>query len=243
MPPALFVFAHPDDEVLAAGVAVAEHLAFGRDVHVLWLTDGGTTGARNALNGGAPAPWWGVVHQPAAEGYAPLSVADCAAARIREATNAVRLLGTGYPGPLTLHRAQLQDGAYTQVEAEGAIAAVADHIAAGAPVHVKVHTWLVDDHPDHIAAGRAAKALNAADPVRYPAVRYYVLPPYWSDARLSQVAETFDNPTDAGIAQRVRTACRAYGAWSPPHTYAVGYHSVPTYFAAIDTNPKCMVHP
>ncbi len=51
LPPALFVAAHPDDELLAMGVAVAEHVAAGRETHVLLLTDGGITSARDAING------------------------------------------------------------------------------------------------------------------------------------------------------------------------------------------------
>ncbi|HEU5110200.1 MAG TPA: PIG-L family deacetylase [Micromonosporaceae bacterium] len=244
LPPALFVAAHPDDELLSMGVAIAEHVAFGRDVHVLWLTDGGTTSARNAINGTTTSSWWGVPHDPAAEGYAPLTVQDCAAARIREATNSVRLLATGHPAPITVHRAQLQDGAYTQFAAEAAIAAVADLIAPGAPVHLKTHSWLVDNHPDHLAAGGAAKALNTADPSRYPAVRYYVQSTYWADARLAQVADTFDLPTDAGITARVRAACRAYGAWAPAQgVYAVGMHSVSGLFNTLVADPKCKVHP
>ncbi len=78
-------------------------------------------------------------HDPAAEGYVPLTEADCAAARIREAGNAIRALAT--PGAITVHRGQLQDGAYTQADAQAAIVAVADLTTAGQPVHIKVHTW------------------------------------------------------------------------------------------------------
>lgn len=242
LPPALFVAAHPDDELLAMGVALAEHVAFGRDVHVLWLTDGGTTSARDALNGSSTSSWWGMLHHPAAEGYATLSEQDVADARIRESDNAVRLLAT--PGSVTVHRAHLPDGVYSQSDAQAAIVAVADLIAPGAAVHIKTHSHLVDNHPDHLAAGNAAKALNAADPTRYPAVRYYVLSTYWADARLSQVADSYDLPTDAGITQRVRNACRAYGAWAPQQgLFAVGMHSVSGLFAALDANPRSLVHP
>ena len=36
----LFVHAHPDDETLATGVAIAHHVARGDDVHVLTCTLG-----------------------------------------------------------------------------------------------------------------------------------------------------------------------------------------------------------
>lgn len=244
LPPALFICAHPDDELLAMGVAVAEHVAYGRDVHVLWLTDGGTTSARHAINGTSVSTWWGVPHDPDAEGYAPLTVEDVAAARIREATNSVRLLASGYPGTLTLHRAQLQDGALTQLAAEVAILDVCNAIAAGSPVHLKTHTWVVDNHPHHVTAGMAVKALAAADPSRFAGPRYYVLSQYWSDPRLTTVADTFDNPTDAGITQRVCNAALAYSAWAPQQgLFAVGHHSVSGLFNTLVAQPRCLVHP
>lgn len=241
--PALFVAAHPDDEVLAMAVPIAEHLRAGQDVHVLWLTTGEASGVRHTLNGTGVAGWWGVAHDPTAEGYTPLGPAEFGAARIREATAAVRQLATGYGGTLSLHEAGLPDGAVTQAAAAAAITAVADVIAPGAPVRIKTHSHLVDDHQDHVAIGLAAEALKTADPARYGDVRHYVLPAYWSDPRLATVAEAYDTPADAAVTARCRNATRAFRSWAPPHVYAVGYHSTPAYFAAIDSNPRSMVHP
>lgn len=242
--PAVFIAAHPDDETLAMSVAIAEHLAAGQDVHVLWLTDGTASGVRSKLNGAGTATWWGVLHDPAAEGYAPLTEADLGEARVREGTNALKALATGYSGTLTIHRAGLLDGSVTQAQAEAAIVALADQIAPGGPIRVKTHTWVpqLDAHPDHIAAGAAAKALAASDPTRFGDVRYYILPPYWTDPDLTLVVEAWDNPTDAGITARVRNAIKAYGAWAPPETYAVGWHSVPDMFTTLQTTPKCLFH-
>jgi LmbE family N-acetylglucosaminyl deacetylase len=239
--PSLWVVAHPDDETLAMGTAITEHVAAGQDVHVLWLTRGIGSSVHNVLNGAGVNAWWGLAHDPAAEGYTLLTEAEFGAARIREAGNAVRCLASGLPGTLTTHEAYLT--AVTPQDAESAILAVADTVAPGAPMWLKTHTPIVDNHPDHIAAGQAVQSLVAADPVRFANPRYYVLPPYWSDSRLSQVAEKWDYPTDTGITVRAKNACRAFAAWSPPYTYAIGYHSVPSYFAAIDSNPRCMYHP
>ncbi len=245
LPPALFVAAHPDDELLGMGVAIAEHVAAGRDTHVLWLTDGGNTTARNAINGVGTSAWWGVVHDPAAEGYTPLTVEDCAAARVRESDTAAAVLAS--PGTVTTHRAGLTSQSLTQTfdqeQAQAAVLAVCDAIAPGGPVHLKGHSHLVDNHPDHLAVGGAVKALAAGDPARFPAVRYYVLPQYWADPRLSQVAASFDLPTDAGIAARVRNAARAYGAWAPQQgVFAVGYHSVNSLLDTVMATPKCLFH-
>lgn len=241
--PALFVAAHPDDETLAMGVAIAEHVAAGQDVHVLWLTAGTASGVRATLNGSGTSAWWGVQHDPAAEGYQPLSPATLGAARIEEGTAAVRCLAAGLPGTVTTHEAGLPDGAVTQAYAAGAILSVADAIAPGQPIRIKTHSHVVDDHPDHRAAGLAARALRTSDPGRFGDLRHYILPPYWSDSRLSQVSKAWDNPTDAGITARVRNAIRAYGAWSPAlGSYAIGWHSVPDMLSTLDANPRCMQH-
>lgn len=241
--PVLFCAAHPDDETLAMSVPIAEHLASGQDVHVLWMTDGEGTSTINALNGSGIAAWWGVQHVPAAEGYATLTPADIAAARVAESTTAVRCLAAGLSGSLTLHRAQLPDGGVTAAAAQAAILAVADAIAPGGPVRLKGHSSIVDNHPDHLAIGSALVALSGSDPVRFSDRRHYILPGYWTDSRLSLVAESWDTPASGDITARVRNAIRAYGAWSPSQgSYAIGYHSTPTWFDTIAAAPKSMVH-
>lgn len=243
--PALFVAAHPDDETLAMGVAIAEHVAAGQAVHVLLMTDGDGSDAIDVLNGIETSGWWGLLHSPAAEGYAPLTPASLAAARVVEAETAARCLAAGLSGTLTLHRAQLPDGAVTAAAAQAAILTVADLIAPAAPIRLKGHSHVVDNHPDHLAVGVAMRALRTADPVRFADIRHYILPPYWADARLSQVTESWDAPTNADIRARAVNACRAYGAWAPDAgRYAVGWHSVyQTFFAPLLANVRSMVHP
>jgi LmbE family N-acetylglucosaminyl deacetylase len=242
LPPALFIGAHPDDETLAMGVTIAEHVAAGQDVHILRLTDGTASGVINMLNAtGNPSSWWGTAHDPAAEGYAPLTPATFGEARVREFTTAVNCLAAGLTGTLTIHEGGLQDGAVTTDQAQAAIVAVADLIApGGAPVRLKTHTWLVDNHPDHIAAGQAAKTLKAQ--ARFTDVRHYIEQPYWSDTRLSQVSTAWDTPGSTDISVRARNACRAYGSWHPPQSYAIGYHSTGSEFAVIAGTPKCLFH-
>jgi LmbE family N-acetylglucosaminyl deacetylase len=243
LPPALFVSAHPDDETLAMGVTIAEHVAAGQDVHLLWLTRGETSGARGSINGTGTNGWWGVEHDPAAEGYEPLTVAAFGRARIDEATIAVRCLAAGLSGTLTLHEARLISGSVTQAQAEDAIVTVADMIAPDAAVRVKTHSHIVEDHPDHLAAGHAARHLKATNSTRFGDLRHYILPTYWTDERLSKVSESWDKPASTDISHRARNACRAYAAWHPPASYAIGWHSVASMFTKVGTAPKCLYHP
>lgn len=247
MSPALFCAAHPDDETLAMGVAIAEHVAAGQDVHVLWLTRGEGSSVLTKLNGiGSPNSWWGALHEPEDEGYTELTVEQFGQARIDEATTAVRCLASGYGGTLTTHEAGLVNGEVTAETAYDEILKVCDEIAPDAAVRLKSHTWVpqLDAHPDHIAAGEAVRQLGEDVPTRFSDRRHYILPPYWNDPDLSLVSEAWDHPSNAGVAARAVNAARAYGAWAPEvGRFAIGHHSTFSYFSQILATPKCLFHP
>jgi Uncharacterized proteins, LmbE homologs len=242
----LFVFAHPDDETLGACVPIAEHVAAGHEVHVLWLTRGEASAVLNMLNGVTTSTWWGLLHRPVDEGYLPLDPITFASARIAEATAAVRCLSSGL-GTVGLHEGGLPDGGVTQAAAEAAILATVAVIAPlGEPVRLKGHTWMpqLDNHPDHVAVGAAIKALGTTDPVHFGDRRYYILPFYWADPDLTLVAEVWDSPAATDdIADRAINAIRCFGAWAPDRgSYAIGEHSVSSWFATLRATPRSMVH-
>jgi LmbE family N-acetylglucosaminyl deacetylase len=233
--PWILVVPHPDDETLGGGVLVAEHVAAGRDVHILLLTRGMGSGARAQINGQQTSRWWGVTHNPAAEGYAALTPDAFGAARFDELSTAVGCLGGA-----RVHEVGLTDGSVTVAQAKAAISALVNGI--GRDTGVYAPSWAVDDNPDHLAAGQALKELAAEQPTVYSDVSWYVLPEYWQDKRLSQVKWSWVEPTGPEISNRARNACRAYAAWHPPKSYAIGYHSVDYMFAKIDTSPRSMLH-
>lgn len=251
---ALFTFAHPDDETLAAGVSIAEHVAAGQDVHLLLVTRGKASSVRAKLNATSPTPssWWGVMHDPAVEGYAnpnplveALDMDAFGEARFSEYQAATNAMKSGLPGTLTLHEAGLPDGGVTVFDAQNAILAVCDEIAPGLPVRLKGHTWVpqLDAHPDHIAIGAAIKQLGTDNPSRFNDRRHYLLPGYWTDPDLSLVGEAWDLPSDAGVSARAVNAARAYGAWAPDvGRFAIGHHSTGAYFAQVIATPKCLFH-
>lgn len=242
--PALFLFAHPDDELLAASVALAEHLAVpGAVVHVAWASRGTASGVVAQLNGTADAPWWGYRHDPTAEGYQPLTPHTLGVARMAEAHAAMRVLSAGLPGALHLHCLDLPDGQVTPALAADALAGLVDEIAPTGTIRIKTHSHIVDDHADHRAVGAAARSLRAIDPGRIEPLRHYVLPPYRQDARLGQVAESWDTPATPEIAARVRNAARQYACWMPEvGRIAAGYHSVAGMFDTLAAQPRSMVH-
>jgi N-acetyl-1-D-myo-inositol-2-amino-2-deoxy-alpha-D-glucopyranoside deacetylase len=244
--PTLFLGAHPDDETIAMGVAIAHAARAGHDVHVAWLTAGTSSAVRDVLNGVEPSDYWGTVrHDPAAEGYEPLDADAFGRARLTEANNALRQLATGYPGSVTIHGClDLIDGQVTVDDAQSRLAALCRRIAGSGPIRLRTHTWRAefDEHPDHVAAGTAARNLQTADPQTFPDVRYYVLPDRWATVENSAIEFQWERPEDNGVAARLVNACRAYNAWSPPLTFAIGYHSVPEFFDQLLARPGSLFH-
>ena len=234
----LFVAAHPDDETLGMGVAIAEHIAAGHNVNVLIMSRSVGSGVLDQLNGSALSSWWGVIHNPSDEGYSPLTSEAFGIARSNEAITALDCLATGL-GTYTLFEGNLPE--FTLTEAQDRILDVCTTISAGA-VLLKGHSHLVDDHAEHVIVGNALKNISLANPTLYGNRRHYILPRYWTDSRLSTVAEHWDLPTNAGISARALNACRSYAAWAPPDSYAIGAHSVPDMWPVLMQAPKCMYH-
>lgn len=226
-------------------VAIIEHYLSGAEVHVLLATDGEATDATDILNGNQLSAWWGLPHSPADEHYAPLSPANTAAARVRELYNALECMTSGAAGSLTLHRAELPDGKVTVEDAQLALLTLCNDIAPGGAVRIKGHTYMpeLETHPDHLAVGKALKNLTTYSPTRFSDRRHYIMPGNWTNPNLSLIAHSWDNPTDANIAARARNAGRAYGAWAPAEgMYAIGMHSINSWFDIIMSNPRCMYH-
>jgi LmbE family N-acetylglucosaminyl deacetylase len=230
----LFVFAHPDDETIAAGLDIRKHIEAGRDVYVLILTRGTASGVLNQLNGIGTSSVWGMPHDPETEGYAPLTPETFGAARIAETTDALRILASGTGRTVTLLEGGLVDQQVTKAAAMDAVQAVHDQICApGEALWLKTHTdILVSGAPlenvDHTAAALAVRQLAAADPATYGNTRFYVEPPHWTAA--ATVRTLSRSIPVAGTHQSAATlnAARAYAAWAPEvGRFAIGLHSVP----------------
>lgn len=199
MPRAFFYSPHPDDETLSMGLAMVHFIASGYDVHLVSMNSGGALGVANTLNGTAactlPAdhPY---THNPAREGYASLTVADIAAARVKEARSALGAMSmippTGTLGTVTHHIADLPDGfgagttssSTAPVTPEGIAAAksVIQSYVEGYPNSFHYTMSESDDHPDHAACGYALRELKN-DPIIGPSLvnaKFFVSRLYWA---------------------------------------------------------------
>lgn len=190
---------HPDDETLSMGLSMLFYIASGFDVHLVSMNNGGALGVANTLNGltvcSTPAehPY---THSPAREGYAPLTVASVAAARILEARAALGAMAMVPPNPgvtpgnVYHHIANLPDmyganGATSStapVTPEGIAAAKAAILpyVEGYPNSFHYTMSPADHHPDHAACGLALREIKAENPTLLGAPRFFVSRLYWA---------------------------------------------------------------
>ncbi|TDB72941.1 PIG-L family deacetylase, partial [Actinomadura sp. KC216] len=222
---------HQDDETLWMGQVIARHALAGREVHVVLVSNGASSGARAMVNGDADSNWWGGYHYPPREGYAPLSLGDFAAARTRELVAACAQLGV--PAE-RVHLGRADTPAPTTADLPGTITAgwatqvLQSWAAHFAPEWSSVGhytTWWGDDHQDHAALGAALRTLNTQTPAAFGDARWLVKP----EQRTAAGAGVYGLPpaSAAAIVQMARRAGWCYRAWQPrAGCYAIGYHSV-----------------
>jgi LmbE family N-acetylglucosaminyl deacetylase len=239
--PVVFYTPHQDDETLFMGQVIAHHASVGREVHVVLCSNGSPSQVLQELNGTiADNTWWGGTHYPAREGYQPLTAAEFGLARTEELIAACGQLGV----PRERVHFGLADGsaptsdllpdAVSRAWADEVILSWTEHFeAAGTPAQGHFTTWWKDPHADHAALGQSLHAYRIADPVRWATGRWLVKP----EQAVEAAAQAYAVP--AAVATQVtflsKHAGLCYGAWCPPQSYAIGYHSVGGngYFAGV----------
>lgn len=241
----LWVWAHPDDETIAAGLSLCQHLDAGRDCYVLLATRGEGSGVRDQLNGVGTNSTWGMPHDPVSEGYAPLDEAAFGAARFAETLGALTILASGTSRTVTVHEAGLADGAVAKADVMAAIQAVyADICAPGEALWLKTHTDILAagggplEHPDHTAVAQACRQLSLDQPAVFGNLRLYVEPEHWANAVVTGRHPSRILPA-AGTAQAAAAlaAAEPFRAWAPDlGRYAIGRQSVASLFLASPEN-------
>lgn len=243
--PVIFYAPHADDETLNMGITIAEHVAASREVHVVLMTHGRSSGALSVINGTTTGSYWVLPHNPTVEGYSPLTVDDFADARIREFHNSCGQLGVPVANR---HIYYLDDPSssngetVTYAEAKTVIQSYVNQFPDADHYTLSYH----DIHPDHAALGQALRDLYNAGAITN-AVRFVISMAtrndYESRGATIPGGGWKDVPTDNVIKQKVINACRCYSAWAPVEgSYAIGYHSVADQFNKLLANPFHYLH-
>lgn len=266
MPRVFYYAPHPDDETLSMGLAMMHFIASGYEVHLVSITNGNAIGVANTLNGQTAAgtaincslgdhPYR---HNPAREGYAPLTVADIGAARLKEARaalGAMAMLPSATPGTVVHHYGGLSDGFGGPAKGAATSTAVAQVKAIikgfidDYPNSLHYTMSASDAHPDHAACGLALRELKNELPALTNS-KFFVSRLYWglsqADGKYPQVvldeadgtlqwygsgSTSFANRKaeyDAWLRTKVIVP---FKAWNPAAgAYGIGYHQVATQF-------------
>jgi LmbE family N-acetylglucosaminyl deacetylase len=201
---------HPDDLVLSKGLAGLHYIANGFETNVVSMTSGDAVGSTYFLNGQTPTgtpvacptpadhPW---IHDPEREGYAPVTVDDIGAARLREARAALGVMAmvppiddkfgnTITPGPVVHHLGGLHDGfgdpgsgsSTSPVTREGidAAKAVIFPFVRDYPNSFHITMSPADHHHDHAACGIALREIKQENPTMLGTPMFFISRLYWT---------------------------------------------------------------
>lgn len=233
-----FFVGHQDDELLTMGAGIANHIQNGHDVHVFVCTDGEGTGAINIINGSVYCQWHEKNHDPVAEGYASgsLSKEELGNFRDQEFYNSCQFLGVPHTNVHFQDVARKADGSLTVADAKAIIRkGIADHGLE----RIKAHSDY-DTHSDHANIGKALREL--VDSGEVTDGRFYSKRSNWESCPKNLGTE---KPADTSY---VVGAIGEYKKWNPKgettgiDSYAIGYHSVPDSFDALQNDPVSKYH-
>lgn len=227
---------HQDDACLFMAAAIAHHVLAERTVHVVLMSNGSTSSALGEINGDAvDGGFWHVpAHDPAREGYAPLTKTEFGLVRTAEWRQSWLHLGVPPERQhfgMGLASSDLLPDAITQAYATEVMQYWLDHdAAAGLPAPSLKTMWWGDTTQDHKNCGKALRALKLADPSGIDAqwmVRAEQRPGGPNPAPGSQVY-TVPAAYQAEAAVMQLRSAHPYMAWLPAKgAYAAGRHSVP----------------
>jgi hypothetical protein len=183
---------------------MVDAVAKGIDAHLITMNRGGNGGPLGQFNGDQICNWHGIRHNPAREGYAPLTVENIAALRVEESRSALGAIGAITPNPgvpaagrVFHHVADLPDGfggVAGQPSPDG-IAMVKAYLAEFIDAHpngfynTMSPTEAKIGHPDHAVCGMALRELQQTEKygALLPNARYFVSKKYWGPPRPSVV--------------------------------------------------------
>ena len=229
--PAIYYIPHQDDETLSMAVDILRHLAAGREVICVLYTDGTGSAVQNILNGQQYSSYWGGYHNPALEGYAPLSDQAFAEARNREFRSALGQLGVK---PENIHIRPLNANGGT-LSKDTIKALIQEYIDTYGVASHKTMSYY-DTSDSHKWAGQALLELyneGATSDARFFIAR--------SDWNLSRPGSVYTATEAEKI--KIKRAARVYEAWNPVSgAFAIGYHSVSSQFNAMLANPQNKIH-
>ncbi|AYA78041.1 hypothetical protein DOE78_23035 [Bacillus sp. Y1] len=251
--PIIYLVPHQDDEILSFGVDIRNELSKGRDVHLVLLTAGEESGARDILNGAldfeSSPPYLagqrvycqvhGRYHDPVKEGYmhGPLSPGEFANARTDEYVRASKALGVP---PQNIHTDFISRGSYDGTSVKNILQ---KYLTTYPNAEVRTMSWF-DYHSAHALLGRTIKGMQEDGLLaRYQAkflLSIYTDRFYNVKAPMETIRVDLINTNDKNY---MVNAINEYKRFEPRNgIYGVGYHSVSSQFDSLAKNTYTKIH-
>jgi N-acetylmuramoyl-L-alanine amidase len=251
--PVVYIVPHQDDEILSYGIDIRNELSKGRDVHLVLLSKGEESGARDIINGTydfesyAPylagqrvkCQWHNTYHDPSKERYyhGRLSPDEFGDARTDEYYRASKALGVK---PENIHTEFISRGSYDGVNVRNVIE---KYLASYPDADIRAFSW-VDGHSAHALIGRTLRGMQEEGYIqRYRAqylVSIYTDRFYSVSMPVQTIKIHLNNQADKNF---LTNAISEYKRFEPAKgIYAVGYHSVTSQFESLEKNIYGKIH-
>lgn len=213
----VFYSPHPDDEVLSMGMAIAECVKRGDEVHLVLMTHGYDSNAINVLNGDVYCNWHHRKHNPEKEGYKKLTKQDMGNLRVKEFIKSSMDLGVDKNNILICNYDEDSVSAYE-------MKLVMLGFEKQYPGAYHQTTSYHDAHPFHKKLGEALLELVNSKQVKN--AEFYISPVQWGQVQGNMI-------TDPRLSSIVLKSLNDYKLWDPAHNeFGIGYHSYPQPFEA-----------
>ncbi|MCE0770990.1 PIG-L family deacetylase [Clostridioides difficile] len=228
----LFFTPHQDDETLSMGSAIIEHVEKS-DTHVILCTDGSKSIIRKVLDDGGSCSY----HIKDVHKYS-LSESEFSKDRDEEFKDSCEAMGVKESN-IHIEDNRAHDG---ELSKEKAREIILKYLEEYPDAKVKTVTPFKASgiHEDHRALGEAALELYKEGKIKD--LRFYVEPYDYKDfKKVNPNVEVWKVlPSQE---EKLLSAMNAYKKWNPESGhYAIGYHSVKSYFDELATNKIQYVH-
>ncbi|MBA4493999.1 PIG-L family deacetylase [Paenactinomyces guangxiensis] len=240
---------HADDEALTFSVPILNDVRSGKKVYLILMSAGDKSGARDVVNGmydeesRDPAlsgqslycKWHQKYHHPAEEGYMDgwLTKEKFGQARIREFYKSAEAMGIP-KDRVKINLLANEEFTYNSVKS---IISLNSRLFPNAQFK---SFSAIDGHADHAMVGRVLNDMYKQGQIKKPQTNYVsIYTDRFSQMYVPGYKLTLTNSQDLG---KLKNALNVYKTWSPREGfYALGYHSVPVQFDAMENDPYTKV--
>lgn len=251
--PVVYIVPHQDDEILSYGIDIRNELSKGRDVHLVLLTKGEESGARDIVNGSydvesytpnlagqrIKCQWHNTYHDPIKEKYyhGRLSFNEFGDSRTDEYYRASQALGVK---PENIHTEFIARGSYSGTNVRNVIE---KYLASYPQADIRTFSWF-DGHSAHALIGRTLKGMQDEGYIEKYRAQYlmsiYTDRFYSVSMPMPTIKVNLTNAADSGYLTK---AINEYKRFEPSKgIYAIGYHSVTSQFESLEKNMYGKIH-